>query len=244
MSAETGHHFAHPTNRFWKCLHRARLFSLLLKCSSLILSFLDLTDRLVPPTEDETLPARFRLGLVRISFFSLRGSCVHHCSQTNLVPRPTAEVRSSPPLLVSALTHSQAAELSKAEMSAGVLPLLHKLSLYRPRIIALVGGTIWDSVRPRLLALAAGDARGKRRTRRAPGTNLKEPTFGLQRLRLVHPSAPAESAASGPTETLLFALPSPSGRCRYTVRGRSFPLCLSYGSSYTRSSSWRSSMAL
>ncbi|KAE9393348.1 DNA glycosylase [Gymnopus androsaceus JB14] len=55
-SAEIGHHFGHPTNHFWKCLHLSGL-----------------TSEQIPPTEDFTLPERFRLGL------------------TNIIDRPTAE---------------------------------------------------------------------------------------------------------------------------------------------------------
>ncbi|THH32830.1 hypothetical protein EUX98_g1337 [Antrodiella citrinella] len=46
MSAKVGHHFASPTNHFWKCLHRS--------------------DRLLPPAEDHTLPASFNLGLTNL----------------------------------------------------------------------------------------------------------------------------------------------------------------------------------
>ncbi|KAI0634692.1 uracil-DNA glycosylase-like protein [Trametes polyzona] len=56
MSATVGHHFAHPTNHFWRCLHGAAL-----------------TDRLVSPAEDATLPDNYRLGL------------------TNIVERPSAQ---------------------------------------------------------------------------------------------------------------------------------------------------------
>ncbi|KIK64039.1 hypothetical protein GYMLUDRAFT_40269 [Collybiopsis luxurians FD-317 M1] len=55
-SAEIGHHFAHASNHFWKCLHLSGL-----------------TPERIPPTEDYTLPERYRLGL------------------TNIVDRPTAE---------------------------------------------------------------------------------------------------------------------------------------------------------
>ncbi|KAI1785071.1 uracil-DNA glycosylase-like protein [Ganoderma leucocontextum] len=55
MSATLGHHFAHPTNHFWKCLHASQL-----------------TDRLLNPREDHTLPADYSIGL------------------TNLVSRPSA----------------------------------------------------------------------------------------------------------------------------------------------------------
>ncbi|EIW51589.1 DNA glycosylase [Trametes versicolor FP-101664 SS1] len=47
-SATIGHHFAHPTNHFWRCLHGAQL-----------------TDRLLDATEDGILPESYQLGLVR-----------------------------------------------------------------------------------------------------------------------------------------------------------------------------------
>ncbi|EJF58135.1 DNA glycosylase, partial [Dichomitus squalens LYAD-421 SS1] len=56
MSATIGHHFAHPTNHFWKCLYGSQL-----------------TDRLLNPREDGTLPKSYSLGL------------------TNLVERPSAQ---------------------------------------------------------------------------------------------------------------------------------------------------------
>ncbi|KAL4073597.1 uracil-DNA glycosylase-like protein [Scleroderma citrinum] len=49
MSAETGHHFANPTNHFWHCLHRSGL-----------------TSTLLPPSEDYSLPDRYNLGLTNI----------------------------------------------------------------------------------------------------------------------------------------------------------------------------------
>ncbi|KAG0699213.1 uracil-DNA glycosylase-like protein [Suillus ampliporus] len=57
MSAQRGHYFAHPTNHFWKCLHHPVWF----------------TSRLLPPSEDSSLPATFNVGL------------------TDLVDRPSAE---------------------------------------------------------------------------------------------------------------------------------------------------------
>ncbi|KAM6504272.1 Uracil-DNA glycosylase-like protein, partial [Amanita muscaria] len=56
-SATVGHHFASPRNQFWRCLHDAELTG----------------NKLVPASDDHTLPKRFSLGL------------------TNLVHRPTAE---------------------------------------------------------------------------------------------------------------------------------------------------------
>ncbi|OSD02592.1 DNA glycosylase [Trametes coccinea BRFM310] len=48
-SATVGHHFAHPTNHFWKCLYGANL-----------------TDRLVNASEDYTLPDTYHLGLTNL----------------------------------------------------------------------------------------------------------------------------------------------------------------------------------
>ncbi|KAI6025543.1 uracil-DNA glycosylase-like protein [Pisolithus marmoratus] len=49
MSAQTGHHFANPTNHFWRCLYRSGLTSILLS-----------------PSEDYSLPERYNLGLTNI----------------------------------------------------------------------------------------------------------------------------------------------------------------------------------
>ncbi|RPD72575.1 DNA glycosylase [Lentinus tigrinus ALCF2SS1-7] len=49
MSATVGHHFAHPTNHFWRCLYRAGL-----------------TDRLLDASEDGSLPERFNLGITNL----------------------------------------------------------------------------------------------------------------------------------------------------------------------------------
>ncbi|OJT08255.1 G/T mismatch-specific thymine DNA glycosylase [Trametes pubescens] len=49
-SATIGHHFAHPTNHFWRCLHGAQL-----------------TDRLLDATEDGILPESYQLGLTKLT---------------------------------------------------------------------------------------------------------------------------------------------------------------------------------
>ncbi|KAG2058274.1 DNA glycosylase [Suillus hirtellus] len=76
MSAKRGHHFAHPSNHFWKCLHQSGF-----------------TPRLLPPSEDSSLPQKFNIGL------------------TDLVDRPSSEASelscseriSSVPILLSKL---------------------------------------------------------------------------------------------------------------------------------------------
>ncbi|SJL09721.1 uncharacterized protein ARMOST_13102 [Armillaria ostoyae] len=48
-SAEIGHHFGHPTNHFWTCLHAGGL-----------------TSSKLPPTEDHTLPELYNIGLTNL----------------------------------------------------------------------------------------------------------------------------------------------------------------------------------
>ncbi|KAH9983824.1 hypothetical protein BJV74DRAFT_849421 [Russula compacta] len=77
-SAVQGHHYAHPTNHFWRCLHLSGF-----------------TPRLLPASEDFTLPGAYNLGL------------------TNLVERPSIsetelssqEMASSVPALLAKLAH-------------------------------------------------------------------------------------------------------------------------------------------
>jgi hypothetical protein len=88
MSAETGHHFAHPSNKFWKCLHEGSVSYRLCFQKTILTTYPDLTPRRYSPTEDHTLPATCRIGI------------------TNLVPRPTAEVCIGFALFQSSLTFS------------------------------------------------------------------------------------------------------------------------------------------
>ncbi|KLT45360.1 DNA glycosylase, partial [Cutaneotrichosporon oleaginosum] len=48
-SSKRGHHFAHPTNKFWRALHLSGL-----------------TPRLLSPEEDSTLPSAYRYGLTNL----------------------------------------------------------------------------------------------------------------------------------------------------------------------------------
>ncbi|KAI0302820.1 uracil-DNA glycosylase-like protein [Multifurca ochricompacta] len=49
MSAVQGHHYANPTNHFWRCLHLSGF-----------------TPRLLLPSEDSTLPEKYNLGLTNL----------------------------------------------------------------------------------------------------------------------------------------------------------------------------------
>ncbi len=86
-----GHHFAGPSNRFWKLLHESRL----------------VTEPLTYK-EDRRLPD-WGLGL------------------TNIVGRPSRGINS----------------LSSQEYRNGMVALTRKVRKYRPRIVALLGITIY-----------------------------------------------------------------------------------------------------
>ncbi|KAL8776427.1 MAG: hypothetical protein Q9213_008276 [Squamulea squamosa] len=94
-TATTGHAYNHPSNLFWRLLHKS-------KC----------TPRLCRAEEDGDMPKLYNLGL------------------TNIVSRPTKD----------------GAELSKAEMDAGVAELEAKIALQRPEAVAIVGKSIWESI--------------------------------------------------------------------------------------------------
>ena len=70
-SSTDGHHYAHPTNHFWKCLHLSGF-----------------TGPITAP-KDHTLPEKYNLGLVSDghTFPSSNSS-----PQTNLIDRPSVEV--------------------------------------------------------------------------------------------------------------------------------------------------------
>ncbi|THJ22347.1 MAG: mismatch-specific DNA-glycosylase [Nitrospira sp. CG24D] len=90
-SAQMGHHFAGPSNRFWKLLYESRL----------------VTEPLTYQ-EDERLP-EWGLGL------------------TNIVGRPSRGIES----------------LSPQEYRGGMTALTRKVRRYQPRIVALLGITIY-----------------------------------------------------------------------------------------------------
>ncbi|OAX34162.1 DNA glycosylase [Rhizopogon vinicolor AM-OR11-026] len=152
MSAQKGHHFANPTNHFWKCLHQSGF-----------------TSRLLPPSEDYSLPVSFNIGL------------------TNLVDRPSAE----------------ASELSSSERISSVPVLLAKLALHRPRFLCLVGTSNWDVVRKALLSMSTG-----------PSSRAATKNIGLQPFKICYPpmAGPSSDTSADTNETLLFVVPSTSGR--------------------------------
>ena len=98
-SATSGHHFAGPSNRFWKLLHQARL---------------------VPEPfthEDDVRLPEFGMGV------------------TNLVARPTPGIDT----------------LKPREYVEGWKVLEKKIAHYEPKIVALVGVTLWRAILPLVL---------------------------------------------------------------------------------------------
>lgn len=93
-SAQVGHHFAGPSNRFWKLLYESRL----------------VTEPLTY-NEDARLP-EWKLGL------------------TNIIGRSSRGIDT----------------LSAQEYREGIVTLTRKVQRYRPRLVALLGMTIYRTV--------------------------------------------------------------------------------------------------
>lgn len=64
MSSTKGHHFAHPTNKFWVCVPTAILLENGLTTSQRALHSSGLTSRLLDPSEDHLMPDEYSYGLV------------------------------------------------------------------------------------------------------------------------------------------------------------------------------------
>ncbi|KAJ8520030.1 hypothetical protein ONZ45_g3062 [Pleurotus djamor] len=157
------------------------------------------TPNRIPPEEDATLPDRFNIGL------------------TDLVERPTSDVRKLPPLIhhflssfaeksFSELSHLET-ELSQSEKVASVPTLLAKIVRFRPKIVAFVGLGIARVVEVEVHKMngrSGGPAKGLK-VKREPG---------LQSFKLVYPSSQADGDPAHPndvSETLFYAMPSSSG---------------------------------
>ena len=134
-SATSGHHFAGPSNRFWKLLYQAQL---------------------VPEPfthEDDVRLPEFGMGV------------------TNLVARPTPGIDT----------------LEPREYIEGWTILEKKIEKFRPKIVALVGVTLWRAILP--LVLTDEKARRAAATVKCPGPQKLE----------IHGAR-------------VFVLPNPSGR--------------------------------
>jgi len=136
-SAQTGHHFAGYSNRFWKLLWESGLLTEPVTCE-----------------HDDRLPA-FGFGI------------------TNLIARPSPGIN----------------DLAPSEYLEGWRTLERKIRRYRPRVVALVGVTLYRAIEP----LIPADAN---RTTRI--TKVRTIALGAQ-------SATIHGAK-------VFVLPNPSGR--------------------------------
>jgi TDG/mug DNA glycosylase family protein len=107
----------------------------------------------------------------------------------------------------------QASELSSSERASSVPALLSKLAIHRPKFLCLVGTSNWDVVRKALLQMSTGPSKASGSTSRA--------SVGLQPFKICYPpiAGPAGDTSADISETLLFVVPSTSGRVvHYQVR--------------------------
>ena len=152
LSATIGHHFAHPTNHFWKCLHASGMrltISVLRPTTDGFFWLVELTDRLLDPREDHILPTDYSIGLVRDQIFHVIPSKMASVKdELGLAPQRIGMCNSTSGHL-RLFAHSffvlKAAELANTEFTAGVPALLQKIVERRPRIVCFVGKGIWES---------------------------------------------------------------------------------------------------
>lgn len=75
LSATVGHHFVHPSNRFYKALHGSgmlrAIFPSKFYCRTIVILtnlYAGLTGERVKPSDDYTLPDRYNIGIVSRRF--------------------------------------------------------------------------------------------------------------------------------------------------------------------------------
>lgn len=164
MSAQRGHHFAHPSNHFWKCLHQSGF-----------------TPRLLPPSEDSSLPETFNIGL------------------TDLVDRPSTEASelscservSSVPILLSKLALHRPRFLCLVGISNW--EILHKA------LLQMTGTT------------GPSKASGSTGASKASRTSTKNIGLQPFKLCYSTTAGPVNDTSANISETLLFVVPSTSG---------------------------------
>lgn len=166
-SAALGHHYAGPSNRFWKLLYEANL----------------VPERL-NYRDDGRLP-HWGLGL------------------TNLVSRPTSGL----------------ADLTAQDLVGGRQALRQKIRRYRPRVVALLGMTLYPALfpheprqpgpRPGLQAVMFDDAR----IVLLPNPSGRNAAYSYQSMleafrtlaQVVTPTQPQTEGESAPSDTLEFS---------------------------------------
>ncbi|KAH9848995.1 uracil-DNA glycosylase-like protein [Lenzites betulinus] len=171
-SATVGHHFAHPTNHFWKCLHGA-----------------ELTDRLLDPSEDATLPERYRLGL------------------TNLVSRPSSQAAE---LANTEYTAGVPDLLRKIALTRPRILCFVGKQIWESFVKAAAPRAVIQATdRPRPTDAAGGsttEVSAKSRKKRSSGPTKPTFAFGLQPYKILHSGPNARTR-----ETLVFVVVSTSG---------------------------------
>ncbi|KAH8116059.1 DNA glycosylase [Phellopilus nigrolimitatus] len=177
VSAEVGHHFAHPTNLFYKILFSSGL-----------------TDRLIPASEDHTLPSLYSLGI------------------TDLVDRPSCSADELSDKEMVAAVPSFLQKVVKYRPRAvcfiGMGMWLNVEKGFK-RAIVEKGGTdsLWSTLASPGKTPFSRSQKGMPNPRKR-GTKGKAPSAsGLQPYKVVHP----KSDTSPVSETIFFSSPSSSG---------------------------------
>ncbi|OBZ71815.1 G/T mismatch-specific thymine DNA glycosylase [Grifola frondosa] len=176
VSAKVGHHFAGPTNHFWRCLAQSNL-----------------TDRVLLPSEDFTLPDAYNLGV------------------TNLVDKPTAEQAEIHP---SDFTAGVPVLLRKiARFHPRIVCFVGKgiwESFRRAIIPSVIPAEIDKDETERDINPRPSSSKGKQRALKSKGGKSATVPFewDIQPFKFVHPVLPTTDVR----ETLFFVTPSTSGR--------------------------------
>ncbi|KAI5122798.1 hypothetical protein M0805_000141 [Coniferiporia weirii] len=180
LSAEVGHHFAHPTNHFYKMLYGSGL-----------------TDRLVPASEDHTLPSLYSLGI------------------TDLVDRPTSGadeisdremVDSMPTLLQKVVTYKPRVVCFIGKGMWLNVEKGFKRAIASARSPELNPSQGISSKRHPRTGNQVGTSNTQKPTKGSPSAVL-DSGFGLRPYKVVHPG----EVGSPIRETLFFCSPSSSG---------------------------------
>ncbi|CCL98052.1 uncharacterized protein FIBRA_00046 [Fibroporia radiculosa] len=201
-SATAGHHYANPTNHFWRCLHRSGT-------DNDTGPGLTPAEQALPPSEDHTLPERFNLGM------------------TNIVDRPSAEanelspaeMRAGVPVLLSKITRFRPRIVCFVGRS--IWEAFYRVLVGPPSSRSQPATSIGDeteglsggasNARAEASEAPSGKtkkARPKELKRRSPTSKAARFDFGIQPYKVVHPDNDNFTIR----ETLFFVLPSTSGR--------------------------------
>jgi len=192
MSATVGHHFAHPTNQFYRALHASGL-----------------TDKLLDPSEDVAMPERYNYGLTNIvARPSVSATELTRAEKVAGVPDLLAKISRVRPRIVCFIGREiadavetairqhrrRSGRRKKAVGETGVLPTL------KGRGTSPIAGPpedlLLDPKDPNYVSPLAATARG----------------FRLMSYKMVHLLTAEDMVPKSVKETLFFTAPSTSGR--------------------------------